>query len=360
MSMTFHDETDLLTVLHEGALEDPPWATFLARLRRRTAANHASLLLRRADAPVHRVVERAAGILATPDPRHRPIAELYRGAPALFHALRPGRVYALAEFLRPDDPDHEAYRREYLVPGKLAYLRLMRIHEPNGCNAWLILGREKDDFSAATGALLSALGAHLSISLRLSEALERQRTGALVASSALGRLGIGWLTIDARGRVIDHDDHSSRAFLRHTMVQDAAIGAAGDEVSAILRRFDGQSHAVRISAQPRIDLLIAPLPRGAISGAAVAAVYVDAEENHAASTRDARGDALQALFGLSRNEARLAEAISRGEAISDAAARIGITAQTARNYSKRIYAKTATSGQADLARLVLTGLAGLA
>lgn len=342
-------------MLHEGALEDPLWATFLARLRRRTAADYASILFRRTGASLDRAVEQGVGLVAA-----QPMAALYRAAPSLFHALRPGRVYDRVEWLNADDLDHDAYRRLYLGHAALAHLRLMRIREPGRSNAWLVLGRAKADFSAATGSLLGALGTHLAISLRLFEAIERQRTSVFVASVVLRRFGLGWLTVDAGGRVVDHDDHSSRALIRRTLPQDGVGGPAADAIAAFLHRSDGRPHVVRLSAQPRIDILIVRLPPEVASGSAVAAVYVDAAENHEPSTGEARSEALQALFALSRREAQLADAISRGEAIAVAAARIGITEQTARNYSKRIYAKTATSGQTDLTRLVLTGLAGLA
>ena len=359
MPMSAHDETDLLTVLHEGALEAPPWSTFLARLRRRVAADHVAIVARQGEANGGAAIEYGADGSAAAGGL-RPMAALYRAAPSLYHALRPGRVYTLAEFLPPGDPEHDAYRRAYLAPAELRHLRVMRVRASRGYDGWLIIGRAKADFPAAAGSLLSALGPHLTISMRVAEAIGRERSGAFVASAGLHRLGIGWLTIDAAGRVIDHDGHSSRFFGRTMLLQDAADASAGEEISAILHRPDGRSHALRLSGQPRIDVLIVPLPPGMAAGAAVAAVYVDAEEIQGASTRDARGEALQALFGLSRNEARLADAISRGEPIAASAARIGLTAETARNYSKRIYAKTATSGQADLARLVLTGLAGMA
>ncbi len=39
---------------------------------------------------------------------------------------------------------------------------------------------------------------------------------------------------------------------------------------------------------------------------------------------------------------------------------LGLTVETTRNYSKRIYGKTGATGQADLVRLILSGLAPLA
>ena len=69
---------------------------------------------------------------------------------------------------------------------------------------------------------------------------------------------------------------------------------------------------------------------------------------------------LAARHGLSANEAALAHALSLGESLAEAGARLHLTVETARNYSKRIYAKTGARGQADLVRIVLTGLAPLA
>ena len=71
-------------------------------------------------------------------------------------------------------------------------------------------------------------------------------------------------------------------------------------------------------------------------------------------------ETLVATHGLSRREAALAAAIAHGEAIVPTGEAIGLTPETARNYSKRIYAKTGATGQADLVRMILTGLAPFA
>ena len=79
-------------------------------------------------------------------------------------------------------------------------------------------------------------------------------------------------------------------------------------------------------------------------------------------SRDKRAgsDFLVDLFGLSPSEARLAWAIAQGMSISEAAADLGLTVETARNYSKKIYAKTGARGQAELVRNILTGVLALA
>jgi DNA-binding CsgD family transcriptional regulator len=60
------------------------------------------------------------------------------------------------------------------------------------------------------------------------------------------------------------------------------------------------------------------------------------------------------------SEARLAWAISQGLSIADPAQSLGLTIETARKHSKKIYAKTGTRGQAELVRLILTSVLALA
>ena len=65
---------------------------------------------------------------------------------------------------------------------------------------------------------------------------------------------------------------------------------------------------------------------------------------------------LQGAYRLTPAEARLAQALSEGESLAEAASRFAIAAATARSQLKAIFAKTGATRQADLVRLV----AGLA
>lgn len=67
------------------------------------------------------------------------------------------------------------------------------------------------------------------------------------------------------------------------------------------------------------------------------------------------GSVLAAVYGLTRAEGRLAEALANGLSTSEAADAFGISPLTARTQLKSIFAKTGTSRQADLVRLMLTG-----
>lgn len=65
---------------------------------------------------------------------------------------------------------------------------------------------------------------------------------------------------------------------------------------------------------------------------------------------------LQALFNMTRAEARLAVRLSAGQSLRIAASRLGITYGTARSRLTQLFRKTNTQSQAQLVRLLLTVL----
>ena len=117
---------------------------------------------------------------------------------------------------------------------------------------------------------------------------------------------------------------------------------------------------VLVAVEGRPPLLLRPAPAqiAATPGprpVAIAALRLPVREDE---TRGAAG--LRELYRLSPREAALAQKLSRGEMIVEAGRALRLTPETARNYSKRIYARTGARGAADLVRAVLSGLAPLA
>ena len=62
--------------------------------------------------------------------------------------------------------------------------------------------------------------------------------------------------------------------------------------------------------------------------------------------------ALRAAFGLTAAEARLAVLVGAGTGLPEAAARLGVSRETARTHLARCFDKTGVRSQAALARLV--------
>ncbi|EJU11327.1 regulatory protein LuxR, partial [Sphingomonas sp. LH128] len=99
-----------------------------------------------------------------------------------------------------------------------------------------------------------------------------------------------------------------------------------------------------------LDLLLVPSGQrmGTTQAAPAIVCYLHADNWSSAD----RCEQLAQLFDLAPSEARLALALSRGMSISEAAPELGLTVESARTYSKRIYAKTGARGQADLVRFI--------
>lgn len=356
MTISRQDELDLLTALHEGVLESPLWSTFLKRMRSRLRADHAGLIIRRGDGQpevCEFVPERSSDPNRVPDP-------LSRLEPILNAHMRPNRVYAMDELLHP---------RPMAGEGVARFSRQMRVSEAGGYDGWIVVTRDKEDFDAGEAALVSALAPHMAIAIRTYAAIQRERLRADISGEAIQRLNFGWITLDAGGIIVDYDDQADRLLRQSTALRKTAAGRlvptsrqAEGALARLLRQVAAgetiRSQAIHLSDEPWLDMLVAsirdqPFSR---SKAPVLVAYVHGEERSSAD----RADQLMDLFGLTRSEARLAIALSHGRSIADAAKDLGLTLETTRLYSKRLYAKTGTKGQADLVRLVLASVVALA
>ena len=317
MAITRVDETDLLLPLHDGPHEPQPWATFLARLRQRVRADAAQL--------VFGVAGEETSMLAPPNATV-PDNSVWR------QRLRPGRVYATV--------------------ARGGFGQIVRVDEAGGGAAWLSVHRAARDFTAADAALLTRLAPHLAIALRTRRALDHARAAVAISEAALARAGIAWLSFDADARVVAMSRRAA-GVLGSRWNGGSGMVAAVDAVRAgrgpvLVPLRDAEqpwlllvpgAEGERIGAPPVAAIGLLPVPR---IGDPVA-----------------RAGVIEALFALSPSEARLAAAILGGATLQEAAATLGLTIETARNYSKRLFAKTRTRGQVDLVRLISGSLAGL-
>lgn len=362
-------ETELLTQILEGAFEDPLWSGFLDGLRRRTAADYASLIFRPPGRPLNAVVHLFSGEPSPPLVERLYHEDLYQRDPLPYHDLAEGRPYALEALLRFDEPDHLGFYRDVVVPSGMAALRMMRVQEASGVSAWLTIARREIDFGPGDSDLLSAIAPALRGALRNFVALERERFNASVAGEAIRRLHFGWFTLDAAGRVLEADALGAEILSMSSILRrgvngrlsarpaelDREIVAAVRELAADPR---SRARAITLSRDPWLDMLLVPTHRQSISAKPNPAViaYVHGDNSPSAD----RCEQLAQLFALTPSEARLALALSRGMTIAEAASAFGLTLETARNYSKKIYSKTGARGQPDLVRFVMRSVLAIA
>ena len=365
MRMLGATESELLAALHEGVREQPLWSRFLELLRAQTGASYAALLFRPADGPQVQIL---AG-------RELPAHEQVAPAPGsdapewaadehAHHHMREGRVYALPELVDASDPARRSLVEKVLAPAGPGHLRSVRITGAGGTNAWLTIVAEQD-FTAAAGSLLSRIVLHFRIALNGLIELERERLRSSISSEAMGRLNFGWLTLDVRCRIVDTTPNVEQIFRRTTLMRRGrydrltfASVAIDREVTALVKAFaaggESRPRAFQLSRDPWMDIFVAPVPERLLTPGSTSAaiVYVSGD----LWSRADRCDQLVDLFGLLPSEAALAWAIAQGRSIAEAAQELGITVETARNYSKKIYSKTGAGGQAELVRIIFTSV----
>jgi DNA-binding CsgD family transcriptional regulator len=355
----------VLATLHAGVFEHPPWSTFLDRLREITGADYVSLIFRQADTRLPEKIM-SSGRAGKFEPEY--LEALMTRAKLPYGKLAANRPYALPEIVDSRNSSHAEYLA-YLHGRNIHFCFVIRITEPGGGNGSLSLSRSKSDFAPDIRKFLSRLAPQISLAVRTLATLERERLRADIAADAVRRLNFGWVSFDLKGAVVDLDDTAAHLFRDVKSLGAAARGrlfplkgqarrALLDTLSAFCVSSNSRPRAVHLSDEPWLDMLVVPVSSSAVASGVlpVAVGYVHGVD--AASAE--RCEQLKQLFSLTHNEARLAIALTQGKSIAEAAVELNLTEGSARIYSKRIYSKTATRGQADLVRVILASVIALA
>jgi DNA-binding CsgD family transcriptional regulator len=363
-------DDELIRLIYSGPLETRPWLSFLQEMRRRLQSFHANIAFHRKAQPLGQV----ESIFDT-DGDGLLLKELYENKYAAFDTvpyqdLQPGRIYQHDDLFT----DKDIFYHEYLVAAGLEQLAILPIHEPGGTRAWLTFGRRSKPYSVRDCDAILALSSHLTVALQLFAAIKNAGTERDIYKEAFGSFAIGAILIDQSGHVGRIDAVADRILASNPelMVQDGRLRlgerrsntelqqlvdtAINDHLSVPMPIF---SRAMRLSDHGHLSLLIRSIAPGASSThekSTAAVIYLSdvRMENTAPAHK------LMALFQLSASEAALAMQLAKGRTLAEAALVLNLSEQTARTYSKHIFAKTGTHRQAELVRLILTSVANLA
>jgi DNA-binding CsgD family transcriptional regulator len=365
MALTSRDETDLLLPLMSGSAEPRPFATFLERLRQRTRVTLVSIAIRPRDGGAR------IDLLVGPNLRQR-AQELKLAEPNLieripYDRLRLGRVYSGDEF-DDHDPVLKARRRRAMRALGLADERVVRLLDEDAASAWLIIASERP-CTAADSALLSSLAPYAAAALRGFVAGERRKLADALANEGLRRAGVGWIMFDKTARVLSMAP-ATQALLGDAIGHVPVIGQRIREFGPAVERalidaamLFAQTPGTRertlvLSAEHGIAAILSPaLPE---TGGLLDVPAMVAYCRQPRSPAPARAEHLALLHDLPRREAELAILLADGHSIAQAGQAMGLTIETTRNYSKRLFAKVGVRGQAELVRAVYESCAVLA
>jgi len=362
------DIDGLLLRLIDGAAETPRWQSFLDELRRHIGADYASLVFRPPGMAPNSMIHLYSGRRSPPQVQKLYQEAFYERDPLPYHTMQEGRLYGFDELLKPGNPESEAYVRSVMAPSGMNAMRMIRL-EAGGVNAWLIATRTAGDFGHRDEALIARLAPYLRSVLRGFAVLEQQRTSARLSGDAIHRLNYGWIALDASGRVLDADPQGRLVLERSTLLKKDTQGRLVSSTRQRTRELiaatkdvalssTGRSRALVLSREPWLDMLLVRASREigftTVMPAVIAYVHGDSTP-----TAD-RCEQLAQLFNLLPSEARLALALGRGMSLAEAAEDLGLSIESARTYSKRIYAKTGARGQPDLVRFIHRSVLGIA
>lgn len=224
-------------------------------------------------------------------------------------------------------------------------------------------------------ALFEALVPHLrrAREIHVGRARANAATGALLC--ALDRLLLGVLLLDEDGHVI-FSNRSAEELIRASeslVLGDGQLWARDPAVDENLQKLllraarSGSGweaplpdEALSIRGESvGVDLLLAGLRSRSqereLGAEAAAAIFVGGSHQLC----EGETELLERLYSLTPAEARLARLLAADRSLEEAADELGIKTSSARTVLKRVFAKTHTSRQASLVRLLTAGPAQL-
>ena len=213
---------------------------------------------------------------------------------------------------------------------------------------------------------------HLRRAFEVHRTMQGVKSVQLALAEAIDRLPTGLVLLDAKRRVVVQNKGAERILAandgfridRHgpsaddarenatfqKLIADAIDARGGQELRAagfvaVSRPSGERSYAVMVT-----PLLAAP-GKGGMSDAVVAIFVADPSARIFAGP-----EALTELYQLTHSEAELVRLLASGLSLEEAADKRGVSLNTARSHLKHVFAKTDTSRQGELVRLIVSGV----
>jgi DNA-binding CsgD family transcriptional regulator len=371
----------LIDRIYEAAIEPDRWQDFVEALSDSLGGSYVAFGLFAAEDPS---AGRAFLVGITPEYRKSFLRQLIQGLPfaAHFGPQSGKRFFELGEFFPEIELTETEFYRDWMAPQKLAPCW------PVGCSiytdgkqpaGWCYLCQPAGfaPLGDRDFALLDLLLPHLERALRIHLTLSSTRSERRALGEVIDRLPTGVLLVDAQRRVVStnasadailaqddgfkvcgeggpafaHNPRDNEAFKRAlagVLEADPDEGVRASGFTTISRKSGARSYVVMVT--PLLDAL-----PGSSSGDAVAAIFIaDPEAGRVSATQ-----VLETVYQLTHAEAELVRLLSEGCSLEEAAAKRGVTINTARGQLKQVFAKTDTKRQPELVRLVLTGVGTL-
>ncbi len=366
-------DASLIEAIYEAPIEPEPWSSFVHACRLKLKSRSA-LLMFRLPLDGGEVTDIADAEWVTQATRRVYYEQYAVFNPIEYEQMQVGRPYTFGDFISRDSFRQSSYYRDYCQPMGIEHAAVLFLGEANGLRAWLNLSRD-----AAAGAyrkseldLLARMAPHLNRALRIYSALEKRRLETQAFRHAGDSIRLATLLLDETGIIGNLNEAARQLLARNPHVairkERLAFSQSGqqkrfdEKLAALLEgkaTNDYDALVVGMQGGMALSILMRRIPRSGVDmRLRNAAIVIYLKESSQAGTA-LNGDIVATLFGLKPAEAKVASLLADGLSFQQIARAMEVTEETVRTYSKRVFAKTGTSRQAELVKLVLTSLANL-
>lgn len=356
----------LVDSLYEAAVDPARYGVFLERLAEAVRGNWTLLMSH--DRRAHRP-SISLGIRIDPAAEAQYNAHYGQISPLATRIgpfLRPGVIVSGEEIIRESDLTRTAYYNEFCRPNDMHYkIGAIFAADPHGASMITVTRpRRTGPFDATVRRLLQLLIPHLQRVVEISRKLALSQA----QSEALDRVPTGCVLLGSNGHLLFANRAAEQIFRRNDGIATlhgrlcSSSGAAGVQLRNLIRAVTADlflPHSGGVVAIPRsggrrpYSVLVASLRSAQLDWPIrypVAAIVFISDPSSPGSSESV----LQALYRFTPAEARLAAALARGQGLVRAAEELHITINTAKTQLRHIFAKSQTSRQAELVRLLAT------
>jgi DNA-binding CsgD family transcriptional regulator len=289
--------------------------------------------------------------------------------PIRYYQMEAFRAYPVEAFLSGSARVEHPFTAGFLAPLGMDQLLICRVAAADGLQAWLSITRAgAEAFSPGESRRLEQIARLFGHALTAFGRLKTAEDQRDAYARAVRAHATGLIQLDQEGTVL-HLDEQARVWITE---------------ATVLRLANGRLTLALPSANGAFDIALRRIVRGQIDEEFLVVegrndsfellIYRAAEPFEPAWTHGTRAliyltkigreiapslSRLTKLFGFTPREASLARLLASGWTVSDAAAKLGISEQTARAYLRQIFQKAGVSRQAELVRRVQGSLAAI-
>lgn len=359
--------SSLLAPLYDAPLDPRRWEEFLQLLTTAVGGDSAAIL-------VHDLQKTAASLAQTwnldPDSgqdysQHFVGLDIWRQRLAQ-HAKRDwvgasDLIVPYSELQRTEF--HGDFLRKYEIGHGL--FAVMERDHTQAMNLSVYRSRQKGPFSSEDEQLIRSLHSHLRRAMRLHVELAAVRSVRSALESAINSMGTGVILLNGRKqvraineeaeRILREDDGlalSQGSLHPRRLEERAALDALITNCLQISGpRHGGGEVIISRARRPPLHVMVS---RASVEinnlGDAVAVIVFINDFSRGACPRP---ELLRAVFGLTPAECRLAVLLAAGHSTKEIGQTLGIRANTIKSQLSAIYAKTGTSRQSQLVKLLI-------